>query len=239
MRKILLILLDSSVGRIVLTTTLFSTLVIILAFFLKYSRKLKIISTALILCITIILGEMITYAVFTASNIIICHGSIFELIIGMVFCMMMAMIWLVFFRKLAELQKLDLVSSCIDRYKMRLQSVLAWALGCGVFVVFIRILSPEMQPVEIREVLELIVIVPIIEEFIFRFSIPTMLKLDRVSIRANLLFSAIFASFHEPGSIPIVFLYSLVLYAVINKTRKIIPAMMIHATINATVLLVR
>lgn len=88
-----------------------------------------------------------------------------------------------------------------------------------------------------EDILGTIVVVPLIEEFLFRFLLPKLACDGDCAIRDYILFSVVFSLIHMDLHNLFSFLFSLYMYYVIYKTRNLGVTMCMHMFWNFCLLL--
>lgn len=233
----LLCLLRSSIGRVFLTLVVSSLLSSVLLFSIKCNKKRQIIRSILAFIMIILAGEVLGYSIYNIFGELTSEGDVALKIIGVLLNGAQIFVAVLVYKTLGKLQEVKIADRLAAMYTITPRTFSSYIFGCATFVMVMVLAFPVMKTYELRYAVDMVLLTPIIEEFVFRFSIPLLLKLERVNFGQNILFSGVFAAFHEPSSIPIVFITSLILYGVVNKTKSIIPAMIIHGSINLVVLI--
>ncbi len=112
-------------------------------------------------------------------------------------------------------------------------NLLLFGIPPGIFTaVRILFLEERFTPVEFDVVWESIIIVPIIEEFAFRFLLPEIARDDKCRPGDYVVFSIVFFLLHIEATNLMPFFLSLYFYFVVNKTGKITHAIILHAVWN-------
>lgn len=229
-------LLGNSVGRAGVILLINTILLFLLVLGAKLSKKKAVFRGLCIVLYNIVLSEFIYTAIIAFVNynyqkwlvgqflVMIFLGLLQSSVIYMSYCL--------FQKAIGVNVGKNLLNSMVVKKGDLFPIVKSLIFPLIYLVVFIAARGRHRIVLEPLQIVNLVVLTPIIEEFIFRFSIPQMLKKEKLALGYIFILSIVFALLHPADAKLFALFFSMYVYSVYNKIGKLSVTIIIHSISN-------